>query len=167
MERVALVAGFWFLFWMIVGSVVGGLTGGAHGGVANGIYFGAFNGAWWAVLTSFAWPWLMPEFDPAVDGPLTESQRIFVGMAMASRLLRPPSPGGGGSASKASRGGVSLHAPKLTPPRCLHSLRSLGVDPPPPGEGDGAGGACSFAARFRYPRRCWGRPCGGAPLRFP
>ena len=61
MERVALVAGCWFLFWMIVGSTVGGLTGGAHGGVQNGIYFGAFNGAWWAVLTSFTWPWIMPE----------------------------------------------------------------------------------------------------------
>jgi hypothetical protein len=31
------------------------------GGVQNGIYFGAFNGALWAVLTSFSWPWLMPE----------------------------------------------------------------------------------------------------------
>ena len=27
---------------------------------ANGIYFGFFNGAWWALLTSFAWPWIMP-----------------------------------------------------------------------------------------------------------
>ena len=70
MERVALVAGIWFLFWMIVGSVVGGLTGGPHGGVANGIYFGAFNGAWWAVLTSFTWPWLMHEVHPALDGPV-------------------------------------------------------------------------------------------------
>jgi hypothetical protein len=29
--------------------------------VQNGIYFGAFNGAWWAVFTSFAWPWILPE----------------------------------------------------------------------------------------------------------
>jgi hypothetical protein len=57
MGRVALVAACWFAFWMTLGSVVGGLTG----GVSNGIYFGAFNGAWWAVLTSFAWPWIMPE----------------------------------------------------------------------------------------------------------
>jgi len=27
---------------------------------SNGIYFGFFNGAWWALLTSFAWPWIMP-----------------------------------------------------------------------------------------------------------
>jgi hypothetical protein len=46
---------------MVVGSVVGGLTGGPGGGVTNGYYFGAFNGAWWAVLTSFAWPWIMPD----------------------------------------------------------------------------------------------------------
>ena len=31
------------------------------GGVQNGIYFGAFNGTWWALFTSFAWPWIMPE----------------------------------------------------------------------------------------------------------
>jgi len=61
MERVAVVAGVWFFFWMIFGAVVGGLTGGAHGGVQNGIYFGVFNGAWLALLTSFAWPWLMPK----------------------------------------------------------------------------------------------------------
>ena len=28
--------------------------------INNRVYFGAFNGAWWAVLTSFAWPWIMP-----------------------------------------------------------------------------------------------------------
>jgi hypothetical protein len=61
MERVAVVAGLWFLMWMIIGSALGGLTGGAHGGVQNGIYFGLFNGAWLAVLTSFAWPWILPE----------------------------------------------------------------------------------------------------------
>ena len=61
MKRVALVAAVWFVFWIVVGSVVGGLTGGQGGGVQNGIYFGAFNGAWWAVFTSFAWPWIMPE----------------------------------------------------------------------------------------------------------
>jgi hypothetical protein len=61
MKRVALVAAVWFAFWIVVGSVVGGLTGGHGGGVQNGIYFGAFNGAWWALFTSFAWPWIMPE----------------------------------------------------------------------------------------------------------
>jgi hypothetical protein len=24
------------------------------------LYFGFFNGAWWALWTSFAWPWIMP-----------------------------------------------------------------------------------------------------------
>jgi hypothetical protein len=61
MGRVAIVAACWFAFWMALGSIVGGLTGGPGGGVTNGIYFGAFNGAWWAVLTSFAWPWIMPD----------------------------------------------------------------------------------------------------------
>jgi hypothetical protein len=74
MRRVALVAACWFLFWMTLGSVIGGLKGGPGGGVSNGIYFGAFNGAWWAVLTSFAWPWIMPErIARWMDGPKEQS----------------------------------------------------------------------------------------------
>ena len=61
MQHVAVVAGIWFVFWIIVGAVIGGLSGGAHGGVQNGIYFGAFDGAWLALLSSFAWPWVLPE----------------------------------------------------------------------------------------------------------
>src|SRR5687767_6160470 len=61
MGRVAIVAGCWFALWMALGSLVGGLTAGGHGGVQNGIYFGLFHGAWIAALTSFAWPWIMPE----------------------------------------------------------------------------------------------------------
>ena len=61
MGRVALVAGIWFAFWMTVGAVIGGMTGGNGGGVQNGIYFGVFNGAMWAVLTSFSWPFIMPD----------------------------------------------------------------------------------------------------------
>jgi hypothetical protein len=61
MGRVAVVAGCWFVVWMALGSLVGGLTAGGHGGVQNGIYFGIFHGAWIAALTSFAWPWIMPE----------------------------------------------------------------------------------------------------------
>jgi hypothetical protein len=73
MQRVAVVAFFWFVFWMTVGSVVGGLSGGPGGGVTNGIYFGAFNGALWAVVTSFAWPWIMPEsLARWMDGPREE-----------------------------------------------------------------------------------------------
>jgi hypothetical protein len=74
MGRIAIVAACWFAFWMTVGSVVGGLTGGPGGGVSNGIYFGAFNGAWWAVLTSFAWPWILPDrLERWMDGPREQS----------------------------------------------------------------------------------------------
>ena len=45
---------------MILGAAIGGLMAGPAGGEQNGIYFGFFNGAWWALLTSFAWPWIMP-----------------------------------------------------------------------------------------------------------
>ena len=61
MRRVAVVAGCWFLFWMALGAIIGGLSGGPRADVAKGIYFGAFNGTLWAVLTSFAWPWIMPD----------------------------------------------------------------------------------------------------------
>jgi hypothetical protein len=60
MGRLIFVAGCWFAFWMAIGALVGGLTDAPGGGAANGIYFGAFHGAWFAVLASFAWPWLMP-----------------------------------------------------------------------------------------------------------
>ena len=58
-RRVAIVAALWFAFWMILGAVLGGLMG-KPPGAAEGIYFGFFNGAWWALLTSFAWPLIMP-----------------------------------------------------------------------------------------------------------
>jgi hypothetical protein len=74
MGRVAIVAACWFAFWMTLTALVGGLTGGAHGGVQNGIYFGIFHGAWLATLTSFAWPWIMPEsIANWMDGPRRES----------------------------------------------------------------------------------------------
>lgn len=56
-RRVIIVAGIWFAFWMILGAALGGVMAGDK---PNGIYFGFFNGAWWALLTSFAWPWIMP-----------------------------------------------------------------------------------------------------------
>jgi hypothetical protein len=46
---------------MILGATLGYALGGDHGGKANGLYSGFFNGAWWAALTSFAWPWIMPK----------------------------------------------------------------------------------------------------------
>ena len=59
-RRVCIVAAIWFAFWMTLGAAVGGWLGGTGGGTQNGIYFGFFNGAWWALLTSFSWPWIMP-----------------------------------------------------------------------------------------------------------
>ena len=36
--------------------------------------FGIFHGAWLATLTSFAWPWIMPEsIANWMDGPRRES----------------------------------------------------------------------------------------------
>jgi hypothetical protein len=61
MRRVALVAACWFAFWMMFGAGMGYVFGGEHGGKANGLYYGFFNGAWLALLTAFAWPWIMPK----------------------------------------------------------------------------------------------------------
>ena len=58
-RRVAIVAALWFAFWMILAAVLGGVMS-KPGDGTEGIYFGFFNGAWWALLTSFAWPWIMP-----------------------------------------------------------------------------------------------------------
>ena len=62
MGRTAVIAGFWFVFWMIAGGAVGGWTAPKPDVVSNGIYYGVFNGAIFAVVTSFAWPWIMPKF---------------------------------------------------------------------------------------------------------
>jgi hypothetical protein len=59
MGRVFIVAGCWFLSWMGLGAVIGGLFGDPAG--FAGAFSGAMNGAWVAMLTSFAWPWIMPE----------------------------------------------------------------------------------------------------------
>jgi hypothetical protein len=56
MGRVFIVAGCWFIFWMSIGVMVGLLSRGL-----DGLFAGATNGAWIATLTSFAWPWIMPE----------------------------------------------------------------------------------------------------------
>jgi hypothetical protein len=53
------VAAAWFLFWMIAGAAIGGYAA-KPGAAPEAIYSGFFNGAWWALLTSFAWPWFMP-----------------------------------------------------------------------------------------------------------
>ena len=58
-HRVVVVTALWFAFWMILAALIGGYTS-RFGEGTDGIYFGFFNGAWWALLTSFTWPWLMP-----------------------------------------------------------------------------------------------------------
>ncbi len=60
MGRTAAIAGAWFIVWMIVGAAIGGLTAPKPDLVTNGIYYGIFNGAFFAMITSFAWPWIMP-----------------------------------------------------------------------------------------------------------
>jgi hypothetical protein len=44
---------------MSLGAIIGGMFGDPDG--FQGAYSGAMNGAWIAMLTSFAWPWIMPE----------------------------------------------------------------------------------------------------------
>ncbi len=60
MGRTAVVAGVWFVLWMTAGALYGGLTAPPAGGVGNGVYSGIFTGALVAVVTSFAWPWILP-----------------------------------------------------------------------------------------------------------
>jgi hypothetical protein len=57
MRRVFIVTGCWFIFWVAVGVAVSVLFRGV-----DGLFAGAMNGAWFAILTSFAWPWIMPEW---------------------------------------------------------------------------------------------------------
>jgi hypothetical protein len=59
LRRIALVAALWFAFWMLLGAAIGAKLS-KHGLEIEGAYDGFFNGAWWALLTSFAWPWFMP-----------------------------------------------------------------------------------------------------------
>jgi hypothetical protein len=58
-RRVFVVAGFWFAFWMLAAAGLGAILSEPSNRIDN-MYFGFFNGAWWALLTSFAWPWIMP-----------------------------------------------------------------------------------------------------------
>jgi len=70
MKRVAVVALAWFAFWMTAASLLGWAFSNPkmH---AEAAYFGFFNGAWWALLTSFAWPWIMPS---AIDRWMYKSE---------------------------------------------------------------------------------------------
>jgi hypothetical protein len=59
MKRVFIFGGCWFLFWMALCAVIGWLRSPPNA-VFEGVYSGIFNGAWLALLTAFAWPWIMP-----------------------------------------------------------------------------------------------------------
>ena len=59
LKRIALVAALWFLFWMTASAIAGAMLSKSNLQL-EGAYDGFFNGAWWALLTSFAWPWFMP-----------------------------------------------------------------------------------------------------------
>jgi len=61
MGRIVIVAGCWYLLWIAIAAAFVGLTGGPSRGIADALYFGLLHGAWLALVTSFAWPWIMPE----------------------------------------------------------------------------------------------------------
>ena len=67
---------------------------------------------------------------------ITASQSASDPPSLAVRAMAGWSPPKRVSAkAEASRGGANVSLSKATPPRCTRSLRSLGSDPPPPGEG--------------------------------
>jgi hypothetical protein len=53
MDRVALVASFWFAFWTGLGVALGMLLEAPGTGALLGFFFSLFG--------TFAWPWIMPE----------------------------------------------------------------------------------------------------------
>ena len=61
MGRIAIVAGCWYLIWIAIVAIYIGFTNGPSRGAAHAFYFGLLHGAWLALLTSFAWPFVMPE----------------------------------------------------------------------------------------------------------
>jgi hypothetical protein len=61
MGRVAIVAGCWYLLWIAIVAVYAGLTSGPSREIAHALYFGLLHGAWLALVTSFAWPWILPD----------------------------------------------------------------------------------------------------------
>ena len=61
MDRVALVAWFWFAFWTGLGVALGMLLETPGTGALLGFFFSLFG--------TFTWPWIMPEADQCLDGP--------------------------------------------------------------------------------------------------
>ena len=53
MDRVAFVAFCWFLFWTVLGVVLGKFLDTPGTGTLLGFFF--------ALFSTFAWPWIMPE----------------------------------------------------------------------------------------------------------
>jgi hypothetical protein len=57
MNRTVLVTFCWFVVWTSVGGAVGKLLEIEGGGVSGSIY-----GCLFALMTTFAWPWILPDF---------------------------------------------------------------------------------------------------------
>ncbi len=53
--QVAVIFTGWLLFWMGAGAVLGGLQFGIP-------LAGSVNGFLFAIVATFAWPWIMPSF---------------------------------------------------------------------------------------------------------
>jgi hypothetical protein len=54
MDRVAIVAGCWFVLWIVFGYEAGNLVFGTP-------MTGGITGFWFALVAMFSWPWLMPD----------------------------------------------------------------------------------------------------------
>jgi hypothetical protein len=64
MDRVAIVAWCWFVLWVVFGYATGTL-------LFNTPWTGALSGFAFALLATFAWPWVMPErINNWMDDPL-------------------------------------------------------------------------------------------------
>ena len=53
-DRVALLAICWFVVWTLVGAYIGRQIGLHGSGIVGGFFF--------ALVTTFAWPWVLPNF---------------------------------------------------------------------------------------------------------
>ena len=57
MNRTVFVAFCWFVVWTSAGGAVGKLLEIYGGGVSGSVY-----GFLFALMTTFAWPWILPDF---------------------------------------------------------------------------------------------------------
>jgi hypothetical protein len=74
MDRVALVAWCWFVFWTGLGVILGKLLEAPGTGTLLGFFF--------ALFSTFAWPWIMPE---AINKWMNSDRRDAWRMSRRSR----------------------------------------------------------------------------------